>query len=187
MRFLARCALALALAVSPVASVSQTLDSGIVQSPVLVIEFERVFAQSAFGQRIIAEIEAQGAEIAAENRQIEAELQDEEQQLTEQRASMETQAFRALAVAFDDKVQKLREEQDAKARELTTKREEAQRLFLSEMRPVLEVIMRDAGAAAILDRRAVFLSNNAIDISDTVIERMDVAIGDGAPEGPTDP
>jgi len=185
MVFLRRLAMGAALAMAPLTSVAQTLDSGIIESQILVIEFDRVFAQSAFGQRFATEVESESAAIAAENRQIEAELQDEEQQLTEQRATMDTQAFRALAVAFDDKVQKLREEQDAKARALTTKQEDAQRQFLTEMRPVLETIMRDAGAAVILDRRSVFLSVNAIDISDTLIERMDAAIGEG--NGPNQP
>lgn len=157
---------------------AQTL--GTVISPILTIESERLYAQSAFGQRVAREIEAEGAVLAAENRRIEAELTVEEKELTEKRAEMEADAFRVLADAFDEKVQNIRRTQDAKARTLS-QRNEADRLeFINAAGPVLEVLMRDAGAAVILERRSVFLSANTIDITDDAILRMNAAIGDGA-------
>lgn len=144
-------------------------DIGTVQSPVLVIEFERAFGESAFGKRFALELEQAGAEIAAENRQIEAELTEEEQQLTEQRQALDPQAFRELADAFDQKVQKLRREQDTKARALVERQETARRDFLISARPVLNRIMQDAGAVVVMDKRNVFATVSAIDVTDQVI------------------
>jgi len=165
-----------ALAVTP--AFAQSL--GTVVSPILTIESERFYAQSAFGQRVAREIEADGAVLAAENRKIEADLTEEEKMLTEQRAQMEADDFRVLADAFDEKVQTIRRTQDAKARVLNQRNESDRLEFVNAAGPVLEVLMRDAGAAVILERRSVFLSANAIDITEDAIQRMDAAIGDGS-------
>jgi Skp family chaperone for outer membrane proteins len=167
-------------AAAPVPLVAQQiggpLDTGIVRSPLLVIDFDRFFAESVYGQRVNAEIEREGNAIAAENRRIEAELTEEEQRLTEQRAEMEPAAFRVLADAFDQKVQRLRAEQDAKAAALGTRTDERRRTFLSVARPVLESLMREANAAVILERRSVFVAADAIDVTDIAITRVDARL-----------
>lgn len=153
---------------------------GTVQSPILTIEADRLFSGSQFGQRIAREREADTAVLSAENRRIEAELTDEERALTDRRAGMEPDAFRVLADAFDEKVQDIRRRQDAKARALTQTEERDRVAFLQAAAPVLEELMREAGAAVIIERGSVFLSLNATDITDLAIERIDAVIGDGA-------
>lgn len=159
---------------------AQGLTTGVPQSTILVLEPDRLFAESAFGRRLTAEIEAEGAQIAAENRRIEAELTAEERDLTDRRATLPIDEFRALAEAFDEKVQRLRREQDSKARTLGTRTEEAQGRFLVAVQPVLATLMQEAGAVAILERRAVFLSADLIDITDLAISQVDARIGDGS-------
>ena len=159
-------------------------DQSATSSPVLVVDVERMFADSAFGQRIAAEIEAEGAEIAAENRRIEAELTEEERKITEQRASLSPEDFRALADAFDEKVQSIRREQDAKVRAFGQRGEVEQRAFLSAAQPVLQALMDEAGASLLLDRRVVFAAVPAVDVTDAAIDRIDAAIGDGYPDNP---
>lgn len=153
---------------------------GLPQSPILTVDSERLFAQSQFGQRIAREIEAETAVLSAENRRIEAELTAEERDLTERRAEMAPEAFRALADAFDAKVRDIRRTQDAKARDLTRRGEADRVAFLQVAVPVLEQLMREAGASVILERASVFLSANATDVTDIAIEMIDDAIGDGA-------
>lgn len=160
------------------------LLSGVPQAPILVIDFERVFAESAFGRRVNDEIEQQGRVIAAENRKIEAELIEEERELTDLRPTLAPEEFRALADAFDEKVQRLRDEQDAKARALGTRTEEARRRFLTVAQPVLEGLLREAGAMLILERRTVFVAADAIDVTDRAIALIDAQIGDGTPALP---
>lgn len=148
------------------------MRQGIVQSPILTVEIDRLYAESDFGRQVSEQLEETGTAIAAENRRIEAELTAEERSLTEKRQGMDTMAFRSLADAFDAKVQELRESQDSKARALGNLSEERRREFISRAEPILAELMRDAGASVILDQRAVFLSTNSIDITDTAISRM---------------
>lgn len=161
--------------------------TGTPQSPILVIDFDRVFAESAFGARVTAETEREGRAIAAENRKIEAELIEEERRLTDLRPTLEPEEFRELADAFDAKVQQLRDEQDAKARALGARSDEARRRFLTVAQPVLEGLLREAGATLILERRTVVVAADSIDITDRAIERIDVQIGAGEVSGPVAP
>lgn len=154
-------------------------QSQLPNSDILTITSERLFEESAFGMRVAREIEAEGRVLQAENRRIEAELTEEEKQLTEQRPNMEPSEFRELADAFDEKVQVIRTTQDAKARALAQKNEEARVEFLQKARPVLGQLMRETGAGVILERSSVFLSANATDITDIAISRINAAIGDG--------
>lgn len=150
-----------------------------VLSPVLTIDSERMFRDSAFGQRVNGEIEAQSAELAAENREIEASLEAEERALTEKRPTLEPATFRALADAFDQKVQRTRSEQAAKNRALSEQLDRARDQFLEAAAPVLEQLMRNSDAAVILERRRVFVSSSAIEVTDEAISLLDETIGSG--------
>ncbi|WP_353472210.1 OmpH family outer membrane protein [Salipiger sp. H15] len=157
------------------------MRQGIVQSPILTVEIDRLYAESDFGKQVSQLLEQTGTEIAAENRRIEAELTAEEKTLTEKRKTTESASFRKLADAFDKKVQELRDAQDSKARTLGNLSEERRREFISKAEPVLAELMRDAGASVILDQRTVFLSSNVIDITDTAIARMNEVLPEPEP------
>ena len=178
-RALRSLALALGLCLAAGTAPAQGADPGIVESDFLTIEFDRLFAESAYGERVAERLEEEGAEIAAENRRIEAELTEEERDLTEKRGTLDPMAFRALADAFDQKVQGLRREQDAKARAVGELSEQLRREFIAAAEPVIEQIMREAGAVVILEKRSLFLSADVIDITDVAIARIDAEIGDG--------
>lgn len=165
------------------AELASAQQIGLVKSPILTIESDRLFAESDFGRRVARELETESGILAAENRRIEAELTIEEQDLTDRRSQLEPEAFRALADAFDEKVQEIRRTQDAKARKLNSRGEADRVAFLQGVRPVLETLMREAGAAVILERSSVFLSANATDVTDLAIGRVNDVLGDGAQQG----
>lgn len=154
---------------------------GLPQSAILTISSERMFAESAFGRRVAREIESQSEVLATENRRIEVELTAEEKDLTDSRPDMAPDDFRALADAFDAKVQDIRRRQDAKARALVQFQEDEQVRFLQAARPVLVELMRESGAGAILERSSVFLSANAIDITELAITRLNEVLGEAPP------
>ncbi|MGB7241984.1 MAG: OmpH family outer membrane protein [Sulfitobacter sp.] len=159
---------------------AQTIAGSIVQSPVLIVDSERLYLESDFGKRAAQQIEAAGTALTTENRKIEAELAAEEKVLTQKRASMEAAEFRVLADAFDQKVQETRRVQDAKNRALNQELDEDRVKFLNAVAPVLQSIMQEAGAAVVFDRRTVFLSSNAVDITSGAIERVNAILGDGS-------
>lgn len=169
--------LALLLSVSSGVAVAQQL--GVSNSSILTISSDRLFSDSAFGKRVARDLDADSAVLAAENRSIEAELTQEEQDLTAKRPDMAPAEFRALADAFDAKVQQIRRTQDAKARALANRSEEDRVAFFQAARPILERLMNESGAGVILERSSVFLSANATDITDVAISRIDSTLGEG--------
>jgi len=161
----------------PMAAGAQTL--GRVISPILTIDRDRLFSESAFGQRVSRELEAASSAMAAETRRIEAALEEEERSLTEQRATLEPEAFRELASAFDEKVQSLRRERETAEDNLRRQIETAQGDFFERIGPILGAIVRERGAVLIVDRRAILLTAADIDITDEAIARSDAVLGDG--------
>lgn len=141
---------------------------------VLTLDQERLFRDSLAGQAIEAAIAGENAALAAENRKIDAALEAEEQDLTTRRPALSPTEFQALAEAFNKKVEGLRDAQAAKAKALERKREEERQKFFQALVPVLGAIMRDAGALAILDNKAVLVSFDQIDITAEATRRMDL-------------
>jgi Skp family chaperone for outer membrane proteins len=150
-----------------------------VRSPLLVIEFDVLYAQSAFGLASAARTEAERAALLAENRTLEAALETEERDLTARRATLSAADFRALAEAFDQKAEGIRAAQQAKDRAISDAAQADQARFLQAAAPVLVQLMADSGAVAILDKDTVFLSFDVIDVTARAIPLVDAAIGDG--------
>jgi Skp family chaperone for outer membrane proteins len=158
-------------------------------SDVLTVDQARLFRDSRYGQKIIADIQAELSALEAENRRLESALETEEQQLTGRRATLPAEEFRALADAFDAKVRDIRAARDAKEREVLVRRDAAQKTFLETAIPILAGMMTELGAVAILDRSAIILSFGPIDITDRAIERIDATLDPAdavPPPAPTD-
>lgn len=174
------------LATLPAGVVAQSIPPSLGQtvtsapgSPVLTIDQDRLFRESAYGRRIEEDLNRLSGQLAAENRRIEAELTEEERLLTEQRPTLDPKEFTARADAFDARVEEIRNRQDSKATDLSRQREIARTDFLRQALPVLSTIMRERGAVAILNAQAIFLSFDTIDITGAAIERIDQRIGRG--------
>jgi len=158
---------------------SGSLNLGSISSPVLTVDSDRVFLESAFGRRVAGEVESKAADLAAGFRQIEADLEKEERELTEQRPTLPADEFRTLADQFDQKVQSIRQQQAAKERDLNQLLDKEREVFLRAAAPVLEQLMRRSGAVVILERRSIFYSANAIEITDAAIALLDETLGSG--------
>lgn len=146
-----------------------------IQSPVLVIDQDRLFTETRLGTQTLDDLEAQAQALADENQRIEAELIEREQELTDLRPETAPEDFRALADEFDARVERIRTEQDAKARDLNRLRDEARQEFFQDVAGIISEIVRERGALVVLDRRDVFLSADRIDITDEAIERVNEA------------
>ena len=155
--------------------------------PVLVVNQDVLFAQSAFGRSAQARLEAESSALVAENRVIEAALETEERDLTDRRATLPPDEFRALAEAFNVKVEAIRKAQDAKSRSISRARDADRQRFFAAALPVLADILRENGAVLVLDQSQVVLSLDRIDITTQAIARLDAAIGTGALSGEAPP
>jgi len=147
-------------------------------APLLTLDQDRLFLESDFGKAIVERERTATVDLEQENRRIEAELVAEEQALTEARATLTPEDFATRAEAFDAKVEQIRAEQDAKARQLTEGRERDRKAFLEIAVPVLGELLGDKKATAILDKNLVILSLSVIDITDEAIARVNAALAE---------
>ncbi|PZX57297.1 periplasmic chaperone for outer membrane proteins Skp [Cereibacter changlensis] len=157
-------------------------------SQVVTITQERLFQDSRAGQQIQDRYETASRALVAENRRIEAALEAEERDLTARRAQMPPEDFRPLAEAFDEKVEGIRAAQDAKSRALTRQRDEDRQRMLEAAAPILAQMMAERGAMVLIDKNAVVLSFDGIDITEDAVARLDAVLGEATgtpPEAPT--
>lgn len=154
--------------------------------PVLTIDPDRLLIETAFGQRILGELEARADAIQAEIDATIAALEAEERDLTERRAGMEPAEFRTLADAFDAKVVRLRDETDARDRDFAAEQTEMRAGFFRDVQPILAAILRERGATVILRRSDIYLALDTTDITDEAVERIDDALGEGTEGGGAD-
>lgn len=145
-------------------------------APLLTLDQDRFFLESDFGRAVVERERAETAALEQENKRIEAELVVEEQALTEQRKSLSPEEFSTRAAAFDEKVERIRSEQDAKARLLVEKRDDERTEFLQLAGPVLGELLGERQATAILDKGLVIASLSAIDITDDAIAKLNAAL-----------
>ncbi|MCZ4351473.1 OmpH family outer membrane protein [Roseovarius aestuarii] len=159
-------------------------EAGTVQSEILVLDPERLFAGTMVGQRLTEQYQQERDKLIAHNREIETTLRAEEQALTDARPDMTPAEFRDKADAFDARVRALRQENERAARDLERGREIAPLTLMRMAEPVLVQVMRETGGKIILDNRQVLLRADVIDITDLAISRIDEVIGDGAGQLP---
>lgn len=152
------------------------------RSPVLTINQQAMFEQSAYGKASLVALETALRELQVENRKIEAALEAEERSLTARRETIPADEFRPLAEAFDAKVEQIRNAQDAKSNNLNLQRDQDRQRFFEAAVPVLAEFMREMGAVALLDQSAVILSLDRIDITDAAIARIDVRLAAPQPD-----
>lgn len=152
---------------------------GVVQSDVLVIDIERLLAETGYGRRLQSEIETARDRLIARNERLASELEAEERALTEARATTAPEAFRDLADAFDAKVTELRRESEQLSRELERRRDLAPIQFMRVVQPVLNDVLKEADAVVLMDVRSVLLSAEVADVTDVAITRIDAQIGEG--------
>jgi Skp family chaperone for outer membrane proteins len=162
-------------------------QEAIVSAPILTLDEDRLFAESLFGKAVLARQEVEAQSLTSENRQIEAGLEQEEKTLTARRATLSKEEFLPLSDAFNAKVEGIRGAQEAKARALSRQFEDEKQRFFSEVRPVLAQIMTERGAVVIIDKRAVFVGFDNVDVTAAAIAALDASLGDGSAAAPATP
>lgn len=180
---------AVLLALAPIAGAQQPgsfslpMGTTAAREPILTIDSDELYQQSAWGRRVAAEIEAEGNKIAEENARLEAQFSTEEQELTELRATLPADEFRSRANEFDARAQTVRRERAQALVVLQDKTANEHAAFLQAVLPIMSTLMEERGALVILEQRGVFISANRIDVTEELLARIDAQIGAGPAQG----
>ena len=154
---------------------------------VAILDQRRLFTESQFGQRVTRETQALIEVVVAENNQIEAELEAEERSLAEQRGTMDAQAFRELADAFDAKVTALRQERNQREQQIARRVQDEESRFQDLANELLAALIREEGFRMVMPAGNLVYFDQSLDITARLIARIDAEYGDGAlPTAPAD-
>lgn len=148
-------------------------------SPIVTVDQDALFAKSAWGRRTQRMLEETGSAVAAENERLATQLATEEASLTDQRPSLDPAEFRRRAEAFDARATAVRRERAQVVDDLNDWAEADRAAFYRAALPLMGEMMAERGAVAVLDRRTVFVSLDAIDMTDALVARLDADLGDG--------
>lgn len=149
---------------------------------ILTLDWEVLYDNSAWGQRVSGELSQASQDLNAENNRIADDLVAEERRLTERRASMTPEAFKAEASAFDKRATGIRAAQKAKAQALQAQLEQERQAFVQAVLPVLDELLLQRGASVVLDRRVIIRGLSNIDVTDDLILLVNDRIGSGKVE-----
>ena len=147
-------------------------------SAIAVLDQEALFSETEWGRNILKNVEDKVTELAAENRLIESELELEELNLTKVRKNTSKIEFDILALKFDGKVKKIRNEQSIKQRQINIYLNENKKLFFEKITPILLSYIDELGIEVILNKDTVALASLGSDITKSAINRINNKLKD---------
>jgi Skp family chaperone for outer membrane proteins len=141
-----------------------------------MIDMRRIMGLSKVGQDIQHQVESLKQQASRDLNSEGAALKNEETQLQQQAAILapdvkarRIKEFQAKAAAFQQKVQR-------RGGLIQGGVIKAQRQIEQALGPILQGIMKERGATILLDRSSILLAPNSIDVTQLVIQRLDMKI-----------
>ncbi len=172
--FVATMALA-AVSLVTTPAIAQTSQSG----TVIVIDSERVVAQSQAGRSMSTQLQAIATQMQGEIQPEQTAVQAEQQRLqtatrnqTPQQIQANTQLSQQIE-AFNRRVETLRTRQMTLARDLEHTRGQALQTFNTQITPVLNELLTARGAAVVLDASVASRFTPNVDATADLIARLD--------------
>ena len=147
-------------------------------SAIAVLDQESLFLETFWGKNILKNVEEKVTDLAAENRLIEGELELEEFNLTKVRKITAKIEFDLLAIEFDNKVKKIRDQQSSKQLEINNYLNENRKLFFEKITPILLNYIDELGIEVLLNKDTVALASLGSDITQSAINRINEKLDD---------
>lgn len=146
------------------------------QTSIGVVDIQKVISESSAGKSIQTQVEEQKKAFQAELSKIEQELKDAQKSLVEKKDAVSKEEFATQRQAFDQKraetstlVQKRKAGLDRAFTEALQKLEK-------EIMTIIKGIAAERKFDLVLSRNNVFVSNDSLDISGEVTERLNKAL-----------
>ena len=159
---------------------SPTFAQSTSNTQVLVVDLDRVFTETVFGQRLQSDFREAERALGNDFNRIAGELIAEEKQLRDVRAETPPDKFREMAESFDTKSTKLRLEQSERRNKLTQDLQVARENLLRQLGPIFSELMQERGASILIqkdDQRMIVFPQ--ADITQSAIALIDQRLGDG--------
>lgn len=181
MKFIAFSVAALALMTATGAQAQQAQAAGLTNpGPVIpgVCAFynERMLAQSTVGQAVNTRMQQLAQEVQAELSPYATTIQNEAQQLQSAGATMPADQMNTRRQQLQQRVNEAQQLEQTRENELRYTLAEQRRLISNAVEPILIQVYQERGCGVLLDRESVFILNPQMEITDTVIERLNAQL-----------
>ena len=135
---------------------------------------QRLLAQSTVGQAVQARLEQLATEVQGELSPYGTAIQTEITALQQGGQAADPDGSRRAAL--QQRVQEAQGLEQTRQDELRYTLGEQRRLISAAVEPILVAVYQERGCGILLDRESVFIMNPAMDVTDTVIERLNAAL-----------
>lgn len=168
---LQRVACVVAVLVAAVVDDTQAQDVG---SPKIgIVDVQRILSESKAATGVRPEIDRLRRAFQDQVKEQERVLRDAEQQLAQQRAILSQDAFSEKRRAFSEKASEAQRDVQERRRRLDEAFSETKNVILKNLVVVAQDVAKEKDLNIVLEKRFVFLSAKALDITDAVLTRLD--------------
>jgi Skp family chaperone for outer membrane proteins len=152
------------------------------------VDVPRIMRDSAAAKSVRSQLDRQEKAYEAEIKAQTDKLRAEEDQLKKQRSSMAADAFAVKQREFQAKVDSLRQQVERRRQQMSFAQEDAMKKLEPVFNQIVAEVAKEVGATIVLDTSRVLVSSNNLNITDTVMQRLDaklpsISVNFNAPAG----
>ncbi len=155
------------------ALVAFATSSAKADTPIAVIDLVKIVETSAAGKDLQSKFKAKKDAVQKEAVSYEKDLKDKEQTLLKDSKTMDKKAFSEKKSGFEKALMKKREELLSKNRDLEKSKNQALKSIQSKVAQICASIAEEKKIQVILDRSAVVIAQQSLDITGEVIKKLD--------------
>ncbi len=164
-----------AAAQTPAAPAQQQITHGAPLAGVCIYNAQRVLGQSTAGQALVSGMQRLGEEVRGELTPYATTIQTEATALQQAQAAGQP-IDDARRQAFQTRVQEAQQLEQTRENELRYTEAMQTQTIGQAAQPIIIAVYQERGCSALLERSAVLIANPQMDISDTVIQRLNAAL-----------
>ncbi|MBL4871604.1 MAG: OmpH family outer membrane protein [Robiginitomaculum sp.] len=153
-------------------------STALAQSTVLVVDQARVIRESDVGKHIKRQLQSIGKQMGVEMKSDYSPLTSERDRLVKELKGMDMAALKSRpdlqkrAATLKQKVEKSQLEEAYKQKELQFTEQKALQKVNAKLTTILEALVKERNADVLLDRSLVIYSGKSVDVTSTVISRL---------------
>lgn len=140
------------------------------------VDVPRIMRDSAAAKSVRTQLERQEKAYEAEIKAQTDKLRADEDALKKQRASIAADAFAAKQKEFQGKVDALRQQVERRRQQMSFAQDDAMKKLEPVFNQIVAEVAKEVGATVVLDTARVLVSSNNLDITDTVMSRLDAKL-----------
>jgi outer membrane protein len=158
------------------AAAGQPFRTGAPIPGVCIISFDVVLGTSAVGKYVASRMNQLGSTVQAELTSEKDAIQKDASALEAQKSSLSQAQYQQRGQALDGRIRDLQRKAELRQRELQATNDKALSTALGYADPIVHDLVAEKNCSVLLNGQAVIAANNAMDISQATVQRLDAKV-----------